>query len=163
MRIPEADIRQIFRLGLWVKGAHSLVEVLGGLALLLVTHDQLLRLALALTRAELIEDPRDLVATALRQAVEGLSAGSQSFAAWYLLSHGAIKLALVAGVLANRTWAYPAFIAAMAGFIAYQAYRMSLEVTALLVAITVLDLIVLVLAWHEYRLVRRDGQGRADA
>ena len=115
------------------------MEVLGGLALALISHDTVVGIATALTRAELMEDPRDLVANAMRQAAEGFTTDAQSFAAWYLFSHGLIKLALVAAVLANRVWAYPAFIAAMIGFILYQVYRMSFEVSFVLVAITVLD------------------------
>ena len=155
MRIAETDIRRLFRASLWLKGAHSLVEVLSGLALALISHDTIVAIATALTRAELMEDPRDLVANALRQAAEGFTTDTQSFAAWYLFSHGLIKLVLVAAVLANRVWAYPAFMAAMIGFILYQAYRMSFEVSFVLVAITVLDAVVLVLAWHEYGYVRR--------
>lgn len=155
MRINETNIRGVFRASLWLKGAHSVLEVFSGLTLALVSHDAIVRIATLLTRAELIEDPRDLVANALRQAVEGFTTGAQSFAAWYLFSHGLIKLVLVAAVLANRVWAYPAFIAALIGFILYQVYRMSFEVTFALMAITVLDLVVLVLAWHEYEFVRR--------
>jgi uncharacterized membrane protein len=80
---------------------------------------------------------------------------ARSFA-WYLFSHGLIKLVLVAAVLANRVWAYPVFMAAMIGFILYQLYRMSFEVSFVLVAITVLDAVVLMLAWHEYGYVRRE-------
>jgi uncharacterized membrane protein len=156
MRIAEADIRRIFQASLWLKGAHSLLEVLGGLALAFVSHDLIVWLATALTRAELMEDPRDIVANTLRQAAEGFSTDAQSFAAWYLFSHGMIKLVLVAAVLANRVWAYPAFIAALIGFILYQFYRISLDVTFVLVAITALDIIVLALAWHEYSFVRRE-------
>jgi uncharacterized membrane protein len=127
-----------------------LVEVLGGLALVFLSHEVIVRIATALTRAELVEDPRDLLAKALRQAAEGVSADAQSFAAWYLFSHGMIKLVLVLAVLANRVWAYPVFILAMIGFILYQVYRMTFDVTPVLGVITVLDLIVLFLAWHEY-------------
>jgi uncharacterized membrane protein len=161
MRIAETDIRRVFRVSLWLKGAHSLVEVLGGLALALMSHDTVVGIATALTRAELMEDPRDLVANALRRAAEGFTTDAQSFAAWYLFSHGLIKLVLVAAVLANRVWAYPAFMAAMIGFILYQVYRMSFEVPFALVAITVLDAVVLALAWHECGYVRRERIRRA--
>ena len=67
------------------------------------------------------------------------------------------------GSLRNRVWAYPAFIVAMIGFIFYQVYRMTFEVTFVLVAITLLDLIVLFLAWHEYGFVRRERQRSLDA
>lgn len=109
-----------------------------------------------LTWAELMEDPGDLLANALRHAAEGFGADAQSFAAWYLFGHGAVKLALVIGVLANRSWAYPAFIAAMIGFVAYQVHLMRLDLSAPLVLITLLDLLVLALAVHEYRFRRRE-------
>ncbi|MEN9409829.1 MAG: hypothetical protein RL216_1803 [Pseudomonadota bacterium] len=162
MRITEVGIRRVFRVSLWLKGLHSLVEVLGGLALVFLSHEVIVRIATALTRAELVEDPRDLVAKALRQAAEGVSADAQSFAAWYLFSHGMIKLVLVLAVLANRVWAYPVFILAMIGFILYQVYRMTFDVTPVLGVITVLDLIVLFLAWHEYGLVGREHKCRLD-
>ncbi|MGR3381480.1 DUF2127 domain-containing protein [Roseovarius indicus] len=53
-----------------------------------------------------MEDPGDLVAGALRRGTEGFGSDAQSFVAWYLFGHGAIKLALVVAVLANRSWAY---------------------------------------------------------
>ncbi|MFN3847622.1 MAG: DUF2127 domain-containing protein [Paracoccaceae bacterium] len=163
MRISEKSIRRVFHASLWVKGAHSLTEVLGGLALVFLTHDLIVRMAAALTRAELIEDPRDIVANAVRTAAVGFAPDAQSFVAWYLFSHGLIKLVLVAAVLTNRVWAYPAFIAALIGFILYQVYRMSFDVTFVLVAITVLDVVVLFLAWHEYSFVRRERHRRPDA
>lgn len=50
----------------------------------------------------------------------------------------------------------------MIGFIGYQVYRMTFDVTFVLVAITVLDLIVLFLAWHEYGFVCRVRARRQD-
>jgi uncharacterized membrane protein len=32
MRIAESDIRRVFQVSLWLKGLHSLAEVLGGLS-----------------------------------------------------------------------------------------------------------------------------------
>lgn len=158
MQISEANLRHIFQASLWLKGAHSLVEVLGGLALAFLSHDVILRIAFALTQAELIEDPRDLIATTLRHAAEGFTSDAQTFAAWYLFSHGLIKLVLVVAVLANRVWAYPAFISALIGFILYQIYRLSFGFSFTLLGITVLDLVVLALAWHEYGFTRRKRQ-----
>lgn len=163
MRLAETDIRRVFQASLWLKGLHSLTEVVGGLALAFLSHDAIVRIASAMTRAELMEDPRDLVANTLRHATEGFTTDTQSFAAWYLFSHGLIKLVLVVAVLTNRVWAYPAFILAMIGFIVYQVYRMTFDVTFVLVAITVLDLIVLFLAWHEYGFLRRERQHSPDA
>jgi uncharacterized membrane protein len=153
--LTEKSLRRLFEVSLWLKAAHSLIEVVAGLLLYLLPQDAITALVRQLTWAELMEDPGDLVANALRHAAEGFGADAQSFAAWYLFSHGAIKLALVAAVLANRTWAYPAFIAAMIGFVAYQVHLLRLDLSAPLVVITVVDLIVLALAIHEYRYRRR--------
>ena len=153
--LKEDSLRRLFEVGLWLKAAHSLIEVVGGVLLYLLPQDAITALVRRLTWAKLMEDPGDLVANALRHAAEGFGTGAQSFAAWYLFSHGAIKFALVAAVLANRTWAYPAFIAAMVGFIAYQVHLLRLDLSVPLVVITVVDLIVLALAVHEYRYRRR--------
>ncbi len=154
-RIAEADIRRVFHVSLWLKGLHSLAEVLGGLALVFLSHELIIRLATALTRAELMEDPRTFSQTLCATRPKASALTPSPFAAWYLFSHGLIKLVLVVAVLMNRVWAYPAFIVAMIGFIVYQVYRMTFDVSFVLAAITVLDLIVLLLAWHEYGFLRR--------
>lgn len=106
MRLAETDLRRVFQASLWLKGLHSLTEVVGGLALAFLSHDVIVRIASAMTRAELMEDPRDIVANAPHHATEGFTTDAQSFAAWYLFSHGLIKLVLVMAVLTNRIWAY---------------------------------------------------------
>ncbi|MFN7176376.1 MAG: DUF2127 domain-containing protein [Thermaurantiacus sp.] len=149
--LREDTLRRLFQASLWLKAAHSLIEVAGGLLLYVLPHEAITALVRRLTSAELMEDPGDLVAGALRQAAEGFGADAQSFAAWYLFSHGAIKLVLVIAVLANRTWAYPAFIAAMIGFVGYQVHLMRLDLSVPLLLVTFVDLLVLALAVHEYR------------
>ncbi len=109
----------------------------------------------ALTQAELVEDPRDLVATHLLAAAQGLTGSTQSFYAFYLLSHGLVKIVLVIGLLREKPIAYPASLVAMAAFIAYQLYRYSYTQSFGLIVLTVFDLIVMVLVWHEWRLLRK--------
>lgn len=155
IRPGEETLRRLFQASLWLKWAYSLTEVAGGLLLYILPHDAITALVRRLTWAELMEDPGDLIAGKLRQAAEGFGADAQSFAAWYLFSHGAIKLALVIAVLANRSWAYPTFIAAMIGFVGYQLHLMRLDLSVPLVLITLIDLIVLALAIHECRFRRR--------
>lgn len=152
----EDMLRRLFQASLWLKATHSLIEVMGGLLLHAMPHQAITALVRRLTWAELMEDPGDLVANALRRAAEGFGADAQSFAAWYLFSHGAIKLTLVLAVLDNRSWAYPALIVAMTGFVVYQVHLMRLDFSLPLVVITLVDLIVLALTVHEYRFRRRE-------
>ncbi len=148
----------IFRASLWLKALNSILEIAAGTALLLVSHALILRLAQVLTASELLEDPHDVVAGTIRNVAASLAPASQSFAAFYLISHGTLKLMMVMGVLLNRAWAYPAFMAVLAGFIVYQVYRLSLGMNWFLIAMTVLDVLVLLLTIHEYRIVRARGR-----
>jgi len=84
-----------------------------------------------------------------------LSIGSKNFYAFYLLSHGLIKMFLVIGLLRNKLWSYPASLVVMGLFIIYQLYRFSYTGSFGLIAITALDVVVMVLIWHEYRLMLR--------
>ena len=150
----EANVHRLFEFALLLKAADSLLEVIGGLLLALVSTDKILAIVQRLTDHELGEDPHDFIANYALRMAQSLSVDSKTGAALFLFSHGLIKLALVAGVLAGFGWAYPAFIAALALLIAYQSYQLSEAFSTGLFALTMLDLLVLVLTVHEYRLRR---------
>ena len=107
------------------------------------------------TQSELIEDKKDLIANHLLTWAQGFSIETQHFYAWYLLSHGAVKLALVAGLLMRKLWAYPTTIVVLGLFIIYQLYRYTQTHGVGLLLLTALDILVVTLTWHEYRLMRR--------
>lgn len=153
--MDERRIHRIFQLSILAKGLHALVECVGGIALWLIGNDTIVNLVDALTREELIEDPRDFLASHLLTWAQSFSVETRHFYAFYLFSHGAVKLLLVAGLLRNKLWAYPASLAVMGMFIAYQLYRFSYTHSWGLIALTVFDLVVIWLIWHEYRLVRK--------
>jgi uncharacterized membrane protein len=105
---------------------------------------------------ELTEDPHDVVARHLLGAAHPLSGATRSFYAFYLLSHGLIKIVLVAGLLREKLVAYPLSLAALGAFIVYQLYRYSYTHAFGLILLTIFDLFVIVLVWHEWRLLRRN-------
>ena len=148
----ENTIRRIFRISLLIKAVDSAIEVASGVALYFISNALILRVVHALTRHELLGDPRDFIANFVLHAAEAFSVGQKKAAALYLLSHGAIKLFLVIMVLRERLWAYPIFMAALALLIVYQTYQISLGFSVSLTALTILDIVVLVLTCHEYRL-----------
>ena len=65
------------------------------------------------------------------------------------------KLLLVVGLLRNKLWAYPWSLVALALFIAYQVYRFTHPHGAGLVALTLFDLVMMWLIWHEWRVRQR--------
>ena len=151
----ERRIHRIFEISVLLKGAHALIECVGGLVLAIVSTSAVTSLVNSLTQEELIEDPNDFVATHLLSIARDFTVSTQHFYAFYLLSHGVIKAFLVIGLLRNKLWAYPVSLVVLGLFIVYQLYRFSYTHGVGLIVLTVFDVIVMGLIWHEYRLVRR--------
>jgi uncharacterized membrane protein len=144
-----------FAVGILLKGLDGLLEVVGGVLLLFVSPATVDRVVAAITHEELSEDPHDFVANHLLHAAHGLTGHAVTYAAVYLLAHGVVKIVLVAALLRNRLWAYPWMIAFLLAFIGYQLYRIVLDPTAGLIALTVFDAVVVWLTSREYRKQRR--------
>ena len=151
----ERRIHKIFEISVLLKGAHALIECIGGLVLAFVSTSAITGLVNALTQEELVEDPNDFVAAHLASLAENFTVSTQHFYAFYLLSHGVIKIFLVIGLLRNKLWAYPVSLVVLGLFIVYQLYRFSYTLGFGLIVLTAFDVIVMGLIWHEYRLVRR--------
>jgi uncharacterized membrane protein len=151
----EVRIHQIFQISVLLKGAHALIECAGGLALAIVSTSTIVKLVDALTQDALVEDPNDFVASHLLALAQNFSVQEQNFYAFYLLSHGVVKLFLVVGLLKGKLWSYPASLIVLGLFILYQLYRYSYTHGVGLIALTVFDIVVMALIWHEYGLVRR--------
>src|ERR1017187_570788 len=150
----ERRIHQIFEVSILLKGAHALIECVGGLALAFVSTSAITGLVNSVTQDELIEDPNDFVATHLISLTQNFSLSTQHFYTFYLLSHGIIKVFLVIGLLRNKLWAYPASLGVLGLFIVYQLYRFSYTHGFGLIVLTVFDVFVMGLIWHEYNLMR---------
>lgn len=153
--MQERRIHQLFEVSVLLKGVHAAGECIGGIALAMTSNGSIRQLVARLTQSELAEDKRDFVANHLIAWAQGFSIQTQHFYAWYLLSHGIVKLALVAGLLMRKLWAYPTAIIVFGLFIAYQLYRYTQTHGFGLLVLTALDLIVVALTWHEFRLIRR--------
>ena len=151
----ERRIHRIFEISVLLKGAHALIECIGGLVLAFVSTSAIQNMVNAFTQDELVEDPNDFVATHLLRLAQDFTVSTQHFYAFYLLSHGVIKSFLVVGLLRNKLWAYPASLVVLGLFIVYQLYRFSYTNSFGLIVLTVFDVVVMALIWHEYRVVRR--------
>lgn len=149
----ERFIHRLFVWGVLLKLVDGVLEVFGGIALFFT--GALANLATTLMQNELIEDPHDLIASHFQHSLPALLANSGWFASVYLLSHGIIKIGLAAGLLRDKPWAYPTAIVVFALFIVYQLYRYTFTHSLFLLFLTVLDLIVIWLTWHEYQYFKR--------
>jgi hypothetical protein len=78
VRRPADWLDWLFRVGLGIKGLDGLLELTGGVLLLVTSEATLAGWVTALTQHELSEDPCDLVATSLQDAVSGLSGSARA-------------------------------------------------------------------------------------
>lgn len=143
-----------FELGLLIKAIDGLLEMLGGILLLYLNPSRMSSLAVLLTRHELSEDPKDLVANALVRFSHSFSISTQYFGVFYLISHGIIKIVLILLLWRKKLWAYPLTIASLVLFIVYQIYRYSFSGSVSLLLLTAFDLIMIILTFIEYRRMK---------
>jgi uncharacterized membrane protein len=139
--VQERRVHQIFAVSVSLKGLHALLEIAGGIALYGFSADAIARWLDEIDRGRLVARYFDL--------------SEQHFYAFYLLSHGLVKVVLVYGLLKEKLWAYPASFVVFGAFIAYQLYRYSFTHELSLIFLSVFDLFVIALAIHEYRLLRK--------
>jgi len=142
----------VYEFEIWTKGFDATLEIIGGFILLLTNKLMLNQWVIAITQHELVEDPRDVVATFLRHYAASLSVGTNIFGGMYLVLHGFTKLYLVASLLKKKAWAYPVTIIFLALFIIYQLYRVSYQFSLGLLVLTFFDAAFVFLILREYRL-----------
>ncbi len=146
------ELDQTFYVSLVLKGTFSALEIIGGLLLLLIPPQTVNHLAVSLTQGELSQDPRDFVANhILKVGHDFANSGSRYFAAFYLISHGLVKLFVIVALFKEKLWAYPAMVAVLGCFVVYQVYRLSLHFTIGLTLLTLFDLFIIWLTLKEYK------------
>jgi len=146
-----------FKIGLVLKGADGVLQIIGGVLLLVLSPSSINRIAQSLTAHELSQDPYDRIAYYILHTTSTLNSGTTLFAVIYLLSHGVSKVILVAMVLKEKLAAYPWLIALLVGFIAYQLYVITLvKFSWGLSALTVFDVFLIWLTWREYQARKRE-------
>lgn len=151
----EKTIYEVFEITIILKGIHAAIEIIGGVLILFINQAYVISQVLSIAQLELSEDPKDVVANYFLKISSNFSVSSQHFMALYLLSHGVIKLFLVIGLLRKKLWAYPASMVVFSLFIVYQLYRYYFTHSVFLLLITLLDIVVIVLTWHEYERMKK--------
>jgi uncharacterized membrane protein len=151
----EKRIHQIFAVSVGLKGLHALLEIIGGIALYLTSTERIVGGISRWSNREIALERHDWIANHLLRFAETFSVAKHDFYAFYLLSHGLVKIVLVYGLLKEKLWAYPASFVVFGAFILYQLYRYSFTHDFTLILLSIFDLFVIALAVHEYRLLRK--------
>src|SRR5438132_436593 len=125
MAVSGRRIHQLFEISVFLKGFYAVLECAAGIALAFLSTNTVVSWITWLTQDEFAENPNDYIATQLLHMTQSFSITSKNFYVFYLLGHGAMKLFLVLGLLANRIWAYPVALGTVSVFILYQVHRYS--------------------------------------
>lgn len=152
MALQEKYYRRAFIVGLALKAIAAVGQTLLGVLLLFTT--AVSNIIVYLVQHELIEDPTDFLATRI-DAFLPLSAHIQFVSALYLLVHGVIKIFLIWGLLKNKLWAYPASLVFIGLIVFYQIVSLSFTHPVIFTLLTLLDIVVAFLIWHEYKYLQR--------
>jgi uncharacterized membrane protein len=150
----EQRLHRFFEITLLLKALFAAGEIVAAIGVYVVPLHAIADFVGAVTHAELAAHPHDIVAAHLATWARNLSVGTQHFVAFYLLSHGAVKLWVIIGLMRERLWYYPVALVVFTIFVIYQLHRYTVTHSVSLLVITVIDLVVIGLTWHEYRYLR---------
>lgn len=146
-------LHNAYLVGIALKGLDGLLEIAGGATLLLISRATLLQIAAFVSGSGSPDTPHGPVAAYMLHATANLSTGTQHFASAYLLVHGIIKVGLVAGLWRGLRAAYPIALLLLTAFIGYQCYRLFRYHSLALGFFTAIDIVIVLLIWHEWRSV----------
>lgn len=147
----ENVLHQIFEFGIGLKFLNGIWETASGFFILFLSKATLSNLLSFLAGKELLEDPHDLFINFSLGFLQNLSHSTQVFIAVYILVHGFLNLFLAIQLYRDKIWAYSVTIFVMVIFIFYQIHRIILYHSAVLIVITIFDILFILLTWHEYK------------
>ncbi|NMH99534.1 DUF2127 domain-containing protein [Pseudonocardia acidicola] len=151
---------RLFKIALLIKGIDGAAELVGAVALLLISGATVQRLINAVISRDLLGPPDGSLTRHFVAGTAEFASGHRTFAVLYLGLHGLIKLALVWALLRKVMPAYPVAVVVLGVFVAYEIYRATQTHSVLLPFLAAIDIAIIVLIIREYRLLRRE---RAEA
>ena len=152
---PHGIFHGLFDVVVVLKGLNGLAEISSGAALFLLQGDTIMIWVNWLTQVEVIEDPQDVFAMALRRWAVGFGHDAQIFAGFYLLAHGVVNVILASLLFMEKTWAFPLALALFSILVAFSTYRLSLNWSWILAVFIAFDLLTIWLIAKEWRAVLR--------
>jgi uncharacterized membrane protein len=146
----------LFRIAMALKGIDGLLELIGGITLLLVSQAEVQKLIAGVVTHDLLGPPDGSLARHFVAGTAEFASGDRTFAVVYLLLHGVLKVALVIALLRHWLPAYPVAILVLGLFVVYELYRATQTGSVLLPVLAVVDVAVIALVVREYRALRRE-------
>jgi uncharacterized membrane protein len=144
-------IEVTFVLSLLAKAALAVFQLAAGFALLVLPANAATGLIGFMARNELAEDPTDPIAQMINSWVTSFDPQASHFYVVYLLGHGAIHTIVVLSLLLKWRIAYPFSLTSLFAFVAYQLWHFTQSPDIILLALSAVDVFVIVIVILEHR------------
>lgn len=149
-KVLEKNLHSLFKAGIFIKALVGLGEIIFGLAFYVLS-PAIINSLINFFVEELREIPGDFLVNIFLRIFHDFSVTPQLVWGFIFLSHGIVKIFLLAGLFKNKFWAYPVSILIFTIFVFYQFYRLSIAPSVLLWFITIFNIIFIGLILHEYK------------
>lgn len=144
------------------KGVDGLIELIAGIMLLVAPGLLHQLLAFVSGQARLSHGHfMQVIADNIARIDSDLTRGGVVVVILFLVTHGIIKLALVVALLKKLLWAYPYALLVLGLFFLYQLYVWVVHPTIGMAFFTVLDAIIIVIVWGEWRKLLHEKPAQA--
>lgn len=147
-------ITELFWVSIVIKAIGSGVEMLGGIASMLIPSAYISQLALQLTQTYLDGDKDDFITKSLVHLAHTFASTGNMFIGIYFFVRGSIQFLLVVALFKNKLWAYPALLVVLALLVLSQGYDVYFSHSIVTAVITLTDIVTFFLVMREYKIVR---------
>ncbi|HEY5363407.1 MAG TPA: DUF2127 domain-containing protein [Aestuariivirga sp.] len=141
----------IYLLSLALKLFFAALEVLCGLAIYFVPLEQIHSLTHWILELRIFADPGDRKTELMQHLISGLPLDARLFVCIYLLLHGGLKIAIVAGLLSGKPLAYPLGLLGLAIFVIYELTEYFLHHHLGILMIAGFDVFIIMMVAREWR------------
>lgn len=148
--LPQPVLDKWFRIVIILKGIDGVIEILGGLLLLVIPLDSIQDALSGVAFYEVQPGRHAFIGNWLSALSDKLDVHLQLLAALYLLLQGGIKIVLVIALIQRKYFLYPWAIGFMVAFIFYLSYRIGYNHSILLGVLTLFDCLVAYLTYLEW-------------
>ena len=157
----ETDLlHRTFVLSIAGKGLFGLIELIGAVAALFITPEEVRAFTHWITAGLVHDNPNNVVAQWLITAGNHVTGATTLWVSAYLVLHGLTKVVLVIALLRDKLWAYPSMLVALVIFIVTQTVQLIDSFTVGVLLLTLFDVFILWLTWREYQLHKKNRAAR---
>jgi uncharacterized membrane protein len=157
IKAPEKEhlFTVLFRGSMWWRIGYGSLRLLLGAMLLRVVGIPFSEVFRNIMSHELLQDPTDVLFQFVYHLLEVHTLTVTYFVAFYLIFWGTIDIFLSLCLLRHKLWAFPVSLGLIMLFVLYSVYRVLHTHSPILLGVILIDLCIMYLMHHEYRVQKR--------